>query len=64
MHMAALGRINPEKGVALRFPRFIRRRDDKGVVDATSAEQVESMYRAQSATVVGKGGAEDDDWDM
>jgi ATP-dependent DNA ligase len=61
VHMAALGRVNSEKGVALRFPRFIRRRDDKGPVDATNAEQVEAMYRAQSATVVSKGGAGDDE---
>jgi len=62
VHKAALGKVDPAKGIALRFPRFIRRRDDKGTVDATSADQVATMYREQSSTVKGGAADEEDDW--
>jgi DNA ligase-1 len=59
VHMAGHGRVHPERGVGLRFPRFLRTRvGEKNPTDATSAAMVVHMFRSQ-ATV--KGGDDDDD---
>eukprot|EP01063_Lacrimia_lanifica_P009933 TRINITY_DN16758_c0_g1_i1.p1 TRINITY_DN16758_c0_g1~~TRINITY_DN16758_c0_g1_i1.p1 ORF type:complete len:851 (+),score=360.97 TRINITY_DN16758_c0_g1_i1:74-2554(+) len=63
-HTAALGLVDPSKGIALRFPRFIKPRDDKPTTEATHAQQIAEMYRAQFQTETGGGEAaadEDDD---
>ncbi|KAI8850632.1 hypothetical protein BC829DRAFT_442190 [Chytridium lagenaria] len=62
VHFAGAGLVDPNKGISLRFPRFIRIRDDKTPEQATSADQVAAMYRSQklnTATEVN----DDDDWE-
>mgnify|MGYP000262028331 CR=1 FL=1 len=49
MHTAALGSIEADKGIGLRFPRFIRDRNDKKAEECTNTEQIIEMFKGQAA---------------
>jgi DNA ligase-1 len=51
IHTCAYNRLRKSSGLAVRFPRFIRYRDDKAPEDSTKVEEVEEMYRSQLKTL-------------
>ncbi len=46
-HTCAKDVIEPGSGLAIRFPRFIRWRPDKGPQDATTCKEIVEMYKSQ-----------------
>lgn len=47
IHRAAWGVMKPGAGLAARFPRFTRWRDDKGPMDATTVKELLQLYGAK-----------------
>lgn len=51
VHTAAMGAINKDSGIAVRFPRFTGKwRDDKSPEEATTVEEIIEMYQKQIKT--------------
>lgn len=67
-YTAGIGLVNPERGFSLRFPRFLKVRDDKSVEEADGVERLADLYRIQEGKKgeeekngkAGKGGVDDD----
>jgi DNA ligase-1 len=68
VHTAGNSFRSDGKGIGLRFPRFMRIRDDKGSEDSTSSEQILEMFENQFKNAGGTGGPaardEEDDYDL
>ncbi len=51
LHLAAFGEIRKDAGLALRFPRFTRWREDKSAEEVTRVGEILQMYNAQLKTL-------------
>ncbi len=51
LHLAAFGEIRKDAGLAIRFPRFTRWREDKSADEATQVGEILDMYNAQLKTL-------------
>ncbi|KAF2175638.1 DNA ligase-like protein I [Zopfia rhizophila CBS 207.26] len=62
-YTAAIGLVSEERGLSMRFPRFLKVREDKGIEEATEAAELAAMYRKQETRAPQKeklnGGEED-----
>lgn len=63
-YTAAIGLVSDERGLSLRFPRFLKKRDDKSIEEASTNEFLAALWRKQEAsakTAAGTKPAEDDE---
>ncbi|RLG96503.1 ATP-dependent DNA ligase [Candidatus Bathyarchaeota archaeon] len=51
LHLAAFGEIRKDAGLAIRFPRFTRWREDKSADEVTQVGEILDMYNAQLKTL-------------
>ncbi|TFY69614.1 hypothetical protein EVG20_g3074 [Dentipellis fragilis] len=57
--VAAKGLVSDDRGLSLRFPRFIKTREDKSVEQASTPEFLASIYRDQQGKGRDQAGADD-----
>ena len=48
-YTAAIGLVSEERGLSMRFPRFLKVREDKGVEEASTSDFLAGLYRKQEA---------------
>jgi DNA ligase-1 len=49
VYTAAIGLVSEEKGLSLRFPRFLKKREDKGIDEASNSEFLAGLWEKQEA---------------
>ena len=50
-YLAALGLVDDERGLSMRFPRFLKVREDKGIEEASTSDFLAELWRKQEARV-------------
>jgi ATP-dependent DNA ligase len=48
-YTAAIGLVSDERGLSLRFPRFLKKREDKSMEEASTVEFLAGLFRKQEA---------------
>jgi DNA ligase-1 len=46
-YRAGIGLVSDDRGLSLRFPRFLKKRDDKGIDEASTSEFLARLWRKQ-----------------
>ena len=47
-----MGLVSEERGLSMRFPRFIKVREDKGVDEASTGKELAAMWEKQNEIAV------------
>ncbi|KAK2003998.1 DNA ligase I [Colletotrichum falcatum] len=55
-YTAAIGLVSEDRGLSLRFPRFLKKREDKGMDEASTSEFLAGLWRKQEAKEPAKDG--------
>lgn len=58
-YLAALGLVDDERGLSMRFPRFLKMREDKSIEEASTSDFLAELWRKQEARVKSGEGIED-----
>ncbi|KAJ5211693.1 uncharacterized protein N7498_003339 [Penicillium cinerascens] len=59
-YTAAIGLVSEERGLSLRFPRFLKAREDKGIDEATSRDYLALLWRKQAEKARVEGGQQEE----
>lgn len=54
-YTAAIGLVSEERGLSMRFPRFLKVREDKSIEEASTSDFLAGLYRKQEAKQPEKG---------
>ena len=54
-YLAAMGLVSEERGLSMRFPRFLKVREDKSIDEASTSDFLASLWRKQEARVKSEG---------
>lgn len=68
VYTAAIGLVSEDRGLSMRFPRFLKKREDKGIEEASTSGFLAGLYRKQgekaAAAAPAQKDAGDDDLDQ
>jgi DNA ligase-1 len=53
VYTAAIGLVSDERGLSLRFPRFLKKREDKGIDEASTSEFLAGLWRKREEKAPG-----------